>query len=551
MAISTRTKPDLNKVIGNGLKYPLEFSENKKTELLELQTGIDKIHQSIRMIISTRRGERYNNPEFGCFTGDTLVPLLNGTIVPIKELVNKECWIYGVLPDGTVKPSFSPGAVYKGNKEVIEVTLDNNEKIKCTPDHRFMLRDGTYKEAKDLQENESLMPLYRQINKKGYEQTFNNKLQKFIPTHRLNHNPKNKNTVIHHKDFNKRNNYPTNLEELDKQDHFNLHSKHIKKMFEKDMPLYNKWKEPEFRLKMSSIAKTNINEHNRKYKEDPIYRKEIYKKMLPSLTREKGRTDPVILKERTRLKEAAKRQIKREANKEQIDLNIKNRKENFVKYARSVEGREHSRQLGLSRSKNIQRETVIEFSKTIQASNRDEVIKIVCNHFGISKACLTRNNIKLSELAPHISKGNKWYNHKVLSVKMLEEKQDVYDLINSDTSNFALNAGVFVHNCDAKLYVFEPNDLLLRSLLYYTISDALQRWERRITVTSITFQGTDEDSSINPNQLNIIINYKVNSTHQVGSYVYPFTLGGMPYNELVIGKTASNLGINNLLGSSI
>lgn len=105
--------------------------------------------------------------------------------------------------------------------------------------------------------------------------------------------------------------------------------------------------------------------------------------------------------------------------------------------------------------------------------------------------------------------------------------------------------------CDAKLYVFEPNDLLLRSLLYYTISDALQRWERRITVTSITFQGTDEDSSINPNQLNIIINYKVNSTHQVGSYVYPFTLGGMPYNELVIGKTASNLGINNLLGSSI
>ena len=104
--------------------------------------------------------------------------------------------------------------------------------------------------------------------------------------------------------------------------------------------------------------------------------------------------------------------------------------------------------------------------------------------------------------------------------------------------------------CDAKLYLFEANDLLLRSLLYYTISDALQRWEKRITVTSITFQGTDEDTNIHPNQLNITINYIVNSTHQVGSYVYPFALGGMPYNELVIGKNASNLGINNLLGSS-
>lgn len=104
--------------------------------------------------------------------------------------------------------------------------------------------------------------------------------------------------------------------------------------------------------------------------------------------------------------------------------------------------------------------------------------------------------------------------------------------------------------CDVKSYVFEPNDILLRSLLYYTISDALQRWEKRISVTSITFQGTDEDSSIHPNQINIIINYKVNSTHQVGSYVYPFVVGGMPYGELVIGKNASNLGINNLLGSS-
>ena len=49
----------------------------------------------------------------------------------------------------------------KQNAELVKVSLDSGETITCTPNHRFMLRDGSYKEAKDLQENDSLMPLYR------------------------------------------------------------------------------------------------------------------------------------------------------------------------------------------------------------------------------------------------------------------------------------------------------------------------------------------------------------------------------------------------------
>ena len=33
--------------------------------------------------------------------------------------------------------------VTKTNAEVVRVTLDNGEAIVCTPDHRFMRRDGT------------------------------------------------------------------------------------------------------------------------------------------------------------------------------------------------------------------------------------------------------------------------------------------------------------------------------------------------------------------------------------------------------------------------
>src|SRR2546422_2355374 len=52
----------------------------------------------------------------------------------------------------------------KAHAKVIRVTLDNGESIVCTPDHRFMLRDGSYKAAADLTPADSLMPLYRKMS---------------------------------------------------------------------------------------------------------------------------------------------------------------------------------------------------------------------------------------------------------------------------------------------------------------------------------------------------------------------------------------------------
>jgi intein/homing endonuclease len=43
---------------------------------------------------------------------------------------------------------------------LVKVILDNGEEIKCTPDHQFMLRDGTYEEACNLKLGDSLMPFY-------------------------------------------------------------------------------------------------------------------------------------------------------------------------------------------------------------------------------------------------------------------------------------------------------------------------------------------------------------------------------------------------------
>ena len=41
--------------------------------------------------------------------------------------------------------------------EVVRLTLDNGESVVCTPDHRFMLRDGSYRQADALQAGDALM----------------------------------------------------------------------------------------------------------------------------------------------------------------------------------------------------------------------------------------------------------------------------------------------------------------------------------------------------------------------------------------------------------
>lgn len=43
--------------------------------------------------------------------------------------------------------------------EMIELELDNGYIIKCTPDHEFLLIDGTYKEARELTDSDEIMEM--------------------------------------------------------------------------------------------------------------------------------------------------------------------------------------------------------------------------------------------------------------------------------------------------------------------------------------------------------------------------------------------------------
>lgn len=135
----------------------------------------------------------------GCFSGETKVALLDGRHLSFIEMVaeqhaGREHFIYTIRHDGTVGVERAINARRtKVNAEVIRVVLDNGEAITCTPDHKFMLRDGSYKAAAELTTEDSLMPLYRRVSDMrepgitidGYEMVWNPRSDSWLFTHKV------------------------------------------------------------------------------------------------------------------------------------------------------------------------------------------------------------------------------------------------------------------------------------------------------------------------------------------------------------------------------
>jgi DNA gyrase subunit B len=122
----------------------------------------------------------------GCFSGDTKVALVDGRSISFYKLIEeqnngKTNFCYTITKEGKVAISQIQNVRRtKHNTKVVKITLDNEEEIVCTPDHKFMLRNGSYKQAKNLTPNDSLMPLNRKLSEKkgsitieGYEMVFN------------------------------------------------------------------------------------------------------------------------------------------------------------------------------------------------------------------------------------------------------------------------------------------------------------------------------------------------------------------------------------------
>ena len=101
-----------------------------------------------------------------CFSGDTKVALADGRNLNFEELIieskiGKQNFCYTIKNDGNIGiERIANPKITRKNAKVIKIILDNDREIICTPDHKFMLKFGGYKEAQYLTSEDSLMPLY-------------------------------------------------------------------------------------------------------------------------------------------------------------------------------------------------------------------------------------------------------------------------------------------------------------------------------------------------------------------------------------------------------
>ena len=169
-----------------------------------------------------------------CLSGDTLVHTLEGK-VPIKDLVGLRPYVYACDPETQKLHIVRADQVFISdvNRDMVRVWLDNDDYVDCTPDHRFMLSNGRFKEAQHLKLGDGLMAFEKVITRHGREGRYiklvgcTGQVKKpehyFVARDVLGETPS-KNRHVHHKNGDALDNRPENLEVLDKSEHARHHA---------------------------------------------------------------------------------------------------------------------------------------------------------------------------------------------------------------------------------------------------------------------------------------------------------------------------------------
>lgn len=143
------------------------YSTNAITKNLVRYNRLDK-QNYVGMILGTS----------GCFTGDTKVRLRDGSSITLQEMSESEQASFDIYncdtETGEIKPSRATHArKIKDVSVLAKVTLSNGTVLKCTCDHKFLLKNLTYKEADELKPGDVLKSecekIMKQIKVKSVE----------------------------------------------------------------------------------------------------------------------------------------------------------------------------------------------------------------------------------------------------------------------------------------------------------------------------------------------------------------------------------------------
>lgn len=402
-----------------------------------------------------------------CFTGDTKISLVDGRELTFLQLL-EECnsgkinYVYSLnLKDNKLEPKPIRNVWCSGNNaKLLEITLDNGETIRCTPEHRFMLRDGNYVEAQYLHKDDSLMPLYRKYPSEGlsdYRMYYDPLSNRWYYEHRhFAQEIFDQKYLVHHKNCNPKDNTPTNLIWMSKSAHILEHTR----LQTGAQSAAAKAKRSESLKKWHKENKDTVAYKERCKKAADAQRKHSTEEIAVNKKRQEDRK---LLIEFRKLCKVLKR----------LAL-IKEIEETFnIKYAKLSKKERYSYTSKLMHIKH-------DFSKAKEALRaHNESVKV------LSRSTEERQKMSVAQreyakLHPYTkerlakmsesSSNSRWYNngvvekfikigdtipsgfvkgrinHKVVSIKELSYTADVYDIEVEDNHNFALSAGVFVHN---------------------------------------------------------------------------------------------------------
>ena len=434
----------------------------------------------------------------GCFSGETEVALTDGRSLSFRQLVKewqegKSNYCYTIRKDGDIgiEKILSPRLTQK-DAATMEVTLDNNEKIVCTPGHRFMLREGTFLEARELKPGMSLMPLRRKLSEikggikiKGYEMVLNPKAHKWGLTHKLADRHNLENNVyshsqeghIHHVDFKKLNNSPENIIKIPKAQHLGIHRKHATVTLHRQYVIdkCNEIKRsPLYRKKIAAIIKEKysemLSEKAKKQWQDENYKEFMKQKYLifyNSNAEYRERTQKRLYRAQ-RLYWSSAENRKKQANR--VGEYFQNHPEARERFSEKARAEWQDKELLSWRRQKTREQWTDEFrakrkvayNKTYLGHSMQFLREVYekdgsVDFYDRHRKFLPKQNknlLKLNTITERFFDGEKeklleavkGFNHKVKGVKHLQEKMDVYDIEVPSTHNFALSSGVFVHN---------------------------------------------------------------------------------------------------------
>ncbi len=381
-----------------------------------------------------------------CFRGDTRVALANGGFASLEEMAERHeagerFFGYSIGPHGRMIVSYLDAPRYIGRDSLLELTLDNGEAIHCTPDHQFLMRDGRMLEATSLRPNDSLMPLYRHLAR-GYEMVYQPLTGTLYPTHRLADEWNLRHGIYqdvpdshrHHVDYNRLNNYPWNIMRMNASDHIRLHNSEtygdnfdaeehsaaIRDAFE--------------RLGKNPLWQNHFNAQQRE-RAQRFWHDEDYAQKRASLLRQHKdywqRAD-------TREAQSIRQQLFWDSNQE---ARLAQAERSHLSWQHSSDTRRH-KQAELARSLRLRPE--IDAKAVRQALDATGSLRGAAKLLNCDRSVFRRFPEIIRDFRGQMPE---WRNHRVKHIRELSGDHDVYCLSVPEAGNFALEAGVFVHNC--------------------------------------------------------------------------------------------------------